>query len=231
MSRLVMVMGVQRSGTNALFKCLTSARGVQAFNEAPDNAAFEACDLRPEPTLRALLAAAPGPVVLKPINESKHRPVAAVLEEFGAHDLRAVWIFRDPVNCYHSHIVRWAGFRGRPEAFAASWSARNRSALDALAAHPERLALVRYEDLVADPRVLASLAAFLGLSGAWLFRADRAAGQQEVSVEAQCVIQAHTLDLLAALDAARTFRRVDPLPPWPARAWARVQGRLLRAIG
>ncbi|MFH1465696.1 MAG: sulfotransferase [Pseudomonadota bacterium] len=231
MSRVVMVMGVQRSGTNALFKCLTSGPGVTALNEAPDNAAFEACDLRPEPALRALLQAAPGPVVLKPINESKRRPVAAVLEEFAAHELRAVWIFRDPVNCYHSHVVRWEGFRDRPEAFAAAWCARNRSALAALAAHPERLALVRYEDLVADPRVLSDLAAFLGLRGAWLFRADSRAGRQALPPEIQRQLEADTAEVLASLDSARTFRRADPLPPWPARAWARARGRWLRGVG
>lgn len=229
MTRLVMIMGVQRSGTNALFKCLGSGRGVRAYNE-DDPILFSDCNLRPEPEIRASLAQA-SHVLLKPINETKLRSVAAVLEEFEGYDTRVAWIYRDPVNCYQSHVLRWEGFRDRPDAFAKAWCERNRSALDALDLHGERIAIVRYEDLVHDPRVLSSLASYLDVPGAWLFRADSQAGRRELSPPLQQRLDEGTGPVLAQLDQARRFSARSPLPSGPARLLARVRGRLLRQIG
>lgn len=226
MSRLVFIMGVQRSGTNALFKSLSSDPAVLGVNEAPDSAFFEEVLLRPEPELRPHLQAWPGPVVLKPISETNRRSVADVLAEFAAYDLRVAWIYRDPVNCFHSHVVRWQGFRDRPEAFAEHWSQRNRSLLEALPEHGERLAVVRYEDLVEDPAVFAELVAWLGIPGSYLFRPDRGAGRSEQPAAVQAAIDVGTAGTLARLDAVRRFQagRASALD----RAGARLAGRVRR---
>jgi len=226
-TRLVLIMGVQRSGTNALFKSLTSDPGVLGVNEAPDGPFFQDVLLRPEPELRPHLQAATGPVVLKPISETNHRGVDDVLVELAAYDPRVPWIYRDPVNCFHSHIVRWQGFRDRPEAFAAHWSERNQRALDALGSHGERIAVVRYEDLVTDPQVFVDLGAWLQLPGAYLFRADRGEGRAEQPQEVQALIDAGTAEVRAALDAARRFRAGEA--GTLSRAGHRLVGRVRRA--
>ncbi len=209
MDRLVLIMGVQRSGTNALFKSLTSDPAVLGVNESPDSDFFVDVLLRPEPQLRPLLQAHPGPVVLKPISETTRRSVSDVLDEFADYDVVVPWIYRDPVNCFHSHVERWKGFRGRPDAFADHWSRRNRSVLDALERHGDRIAVLRYGDVVADPVVFHDLCGFVGITGSYLFRPDKNLGRTQQPRAVQARLDAGTADTLAALDAARRFRARD----------------------
>jgi len=222
-------MGVQRSGTNALFKSLSSSAAVRAFNESMDSPWFDRLDLRPVAQLEALLASDPRPVVLKPINETKTRSVADVLEEWSDHDVRVAWTYRDPVNAFFSHVTRWEGFRGQPEEFARHWAARNRAVLDALRPFGARIAIVRYEDLSVDASVLDELGAFLGIPTCYLFRRDRAAGWHEVSDQEQDLIARGTADVLARLHRSRRFvARPDP------RLWTnrlrRARGRVSREL-
>jgi len=224
--RLVMIMGVQRSGTNALFKCLTSSAGVQGYNESPDNDFFEGINLRPERELRELIRRAPRHLVLKPINETMHRQVGDVLQEFALHAPRVVWIFRDPVNCYQSHIVQWKGFRDKPAAFAEAWCRRNASALAACGDQAEELAVVAYEDLVADPAVLKELCGFLGIPGAYLFRGDSGGGRRAQPPEVQERIDALTAQVWQQLRAARSFRARSASDL--ERGTQRLKGRLER---
>lgn len=222
----MLLLGVQRSGTNALFKCLESGPGVEAHNEAPDGPFFERVLLRPMDELRPRLENRSRPLLLKPISESTRRPVAALLDEWAAYAPRAIWLYRDPVQVFHSHVERWQGFRDRPAAFAEHWSARNASALEALAGHGEALAIVRYEDLIADPAVFAALAAWCGLPGAYLFRADQGRGRGLQPAEVQALLDEACAPVLARLDGARRFR-ADAARPL-ARTTARALGRLRR---
>ena len=73
-SRLVFVMGVQRSGTNALFKSLE--RGAKhAFNESDDSPLFTGFYLRDDAVVCSVLDGLSGVVVAKPISETKRRSV------------------------------------------------------------------------------------------------------------------------------------------------------------
>lgn len=229
MTHLVLIMGVQRSGTNALFKSLTSDPTVLGVNEAPDSSFFVDVLLRPEPALRPHLAAHPGVVVLKPISETTRRGVDAVIDELAAYDPRVPWIYRDPVNCYQSHIERWEGFRDRPAEFADHWSRRNALALAALETHGQRIAIVRYEDLIEDPQVFSGLCGWLDVPGAYLFREDRGRGRSTQSADVQRIIDDGTRPVRLALEQARTFRAGDAGAL--SRAGARLSGRLRRQWG
>lgn len=229
MTGLVLIMGVQRSGTNALFKSLSSDASVLGVNESPDSAFFVELLLRPEPQLRPHLLAHDGVVVLKPISETNHRGVDALLDELSAYDPRVAWIYRDPVNCFHSHIERWTGFRDRPDAFAQHWTRRNALALAALSSRRDRMAIVRYEDLVTDPQVFTGLATWLGVTGAYLFRADHGRGRATQPAPVQQIIDAGTAQARQALDRARTFRAGEAGAL--TRTSARLAGRLKRQWG
>ena len=170
-SPLVFIMGVQRSGTNALFRSL-SGGAAQAYNEAHSSPLFESMYLRPELQVRQTIAAAGGPVLAKPISETKRRSVRDVFREYARYDLRVAWIYRDPVNCYASHINRWDEYKGRAEAFVQSWCQRNQMALDGLEDAGGRLAIVRYRDLIDDHRLIKQLGDFLGLRGRYRFLHD-----------------------------------------------------------
>ena len=199
--RLIFVMGVQRSGTNALFSSLE--RGARhAFNESPDSPLFDDFYLRDAGVVREVLDGCSGVVLVKPISETKRRSVSDVLDEYADYGPSVVWIYRDPVNCYASHIERWTGFRGRPEAFAESWSERNQSVLDALGMHEERITIVRYEDLTRSPAMVVSLGASVGLRIRSKFRRDHRRGRRELSREVTSVIEEGTQGVLQALDHA-----------------------------
>lgn len=105
--RFIFVMGVQRSGTNALRRSLSLSPGVIAFNEAEDSEYFHNWYLRPEPDIREHLMAVPLPVLFKPISETLRRPLADIIEEYADYDLSVVWIYRDPLNVYYSTAKRW----------------------------------------------------------------------------------------------------------------------------
>ena len=218
MSKLVFVMGVQRSGTNSLFDSLTS-RAVTPYNESVSSPLFEEMLLRPEPVVRPVLEASRLPVLVKPISESKVRSVRAVLEEFSAHDLRVVWIYRDPINCYASHIQRWSGYRGQSQKFGEDWADRNQSVLDALEHFGDQICLVRYADLIADPGVIASVGDFLSLPARYRFRADSDRGRQVLDSQIIQTLTEKTHDVLAKMDLCRTYlpEHVSPLSRWLAR--------------
>ena len=229
MARVIFLMGVQRSGTNALFKSLSSSAEVRAANESVDSPWFRELDLRPEAEVRALLEGDERPVVLKHINETKARSVHDVLHEWRDHDVRVAWTYRDPVNCYHSHVKRWQGFRGQPEAFARHWALRNGSVIDALKEHGPRIAVVRYEDLAVDAAVLDRLASFLEIPACYLFRPDRAGGWREVPAQEQDLIARETADALARLDRSRRFV-ARPEPRMLTNRLRRLEGRVRRQL-
>lgn len=202
--RLVMIMGVQRSGTTALYDGLAAAPGVTGRNEHPNDDLFDDYFLRPEPELRAALAALQGTVVMKPVRESQRRSPREVAEEYRDYDLTIVWPYRDPVNVYHSWVVK--GWIKQPHGFINRWLMRNEACLGTREALGERLVVVRYEDLVAHPSCGEALAATLGLVHGPSFRADSNLGRTSVPADVQATIDGMTHDTLARLDAARTVR-------------------------
>jgi cytochrome P450 len=207
-----MVMGVQRSGTTALLESL-SYGGFIAFNESPSDYVYDNFYLRPEPELRSLFHEIPGAILLKPISETFRRSVREVFEEYAAYDLHIVWIYRDPVNATHS--IELFGFTGRPSTvpeLAEQWKERNQSVLDALPVYPDRLTIVRYEDLAESPSLLVALGRRLGIEAFPHFRGDSGGGRREMAPEQQALVDEVTGKTRACLDAARTVLPLTSAP-------------------
>ena len=205
---LIMVMGVQRSGTNVLFDSLATDRTLSAFPEDIDSAFYCNFLLRPLSEVAPLIERAPGRVLLKPISETGTRGLTKVAEEYRSYPLHFVWIYRDPVNVFDSmRRERWlAADEVDHPAHIRGWCKRNEYALQFQQQSPEQIAIVRYEDLCFDPAVFRQLTRWLGLDCNSYFRKDNAKGRNHVAVVAQRNIDAGTADALGALDAARTFR-------------------------
>lgn len=204
--RVIIIMGVQRSGTTALFETLATDLGLTAYHEHPDNALYYDYYLRPEPEIRAILQAAPGAVLLKPVKESNKRGVEAVFEEYAAYDLRIVWLYRDPVNVIHSWVCKGWTTQANAIPVALEWVARNQAMLEVMAAFQDRLIIVRYEDLLQEAAVLERLKSSLGLTGQSTLRTDSNAGRTNVPERLQALIDQITGRTLALLDQARTLR-------------------------
>ena len=204
--RLVMIMGFQRSGTTALFNTLSTASGVSARHEHPDDEIYAQYELRPEVEIRPVLHSLPGTVLLKPVKESAKRSPLEVAEEFGDYDLTIVWLYRDPVNVYQSWQRKGWVKKVVPNGFGYHWVRRNARCLDSIAALGERLVIVRYEDLVSQPACVDALAERLGFVVRSTLQADSNAGRVHLPAEVQETIDGATRGMLARLDDARSIR-------------------------
>jgi hypothetical protein len=203
MQRLVMVMGVQRSGTNAFFNSLAADTRYRLFNESDDSEVFFDWNLRPEPEIRALFTQ-PGEVLLKPVNETDFREVSDVLHEYRHYDVWIPWIYRDPVNVHHSWWVKW--HTPEVDAFVEMWNRRNRSILNALSHHAAKIAIVSYEDLVKDRRVFDKVCRFFDIAGDYKFRPDSGSGRRALPADVIQFIDRGTAQVRAALGEARRHR-------------------------
>jgi hypothetical protein len=106
-TRLVFVVGAQRSGTRLPLQVIEQAPDVTTFSEGADPF-FDDVLLRPLDEIERLVRQSPSPIVaLKPICET-HR-VHELLDRFPAS--RAVWIFRNYQDTVNSTSVKWTSGR------------------------------------------------------------------------------------------------------------------------
>jgi len=201
-----MVMGVQRSGTTALFISLAHDPSLWPYLENESDEFYDQYFLRPEREIQPLLLKTPGTLLLKPISESRHRSLADIFNEYAAYDLSIAWIYRDPVNViYSGHAMGWYGLE-HYEYLAQDWSRRNKTVLDGLPHYRERVILVQYCDLIADWTIFRRLCQRLGVTGENKFRVDSNAGRNLLAAEIQQKIDAITAQTMADLNRARTYR-------------------------
>lgn len=213
MQKLVMVMGVQRSGTNALFFSLASDPTLISYNEAASDALYADFFLRPEPEIRPLLQSARSGVLLKPNSETRRRSLGDVFQEYAKYDLHIVWVYRNPVNIFYSHYTMgWIQYQDISHAYHLNeWNLRNQQILDALPMHAARLTIVRYEDAVADSNILSALFRRVGVNGQNRMRGDTNGGRKRLPRAVQTHIARETQTVHKALDRARTFKPALPI--------------------
>lgn len=99
------VFGCQRSGTKMLMRVLDRSPATRIFHE--NNAlAFHDFQLRPDPILRALVAANPAPSqIFKPICNGQEAD--AILARFP--DAVGLWTYRRPDDVANSAVQKWGG--------------------------------------------------------------------------------------------------------------------------
>jgi len=124
-TRVVFVVGSQRSGTRVPLRVLERSPDVFTFSEGT-SPYFQRVFLQPLDVIERLLSRSPFPVVaLKPICET-HR-VIELLEHFPGS--RALWIFRNYQDAVNSASAKWMSGReavrrlAHGELQAASWRA------------------------------------------------------------------------------------------------------------
>ena len=220
--QLIMVMGAQRSGTTALFRSLALDRALTSFHESAEDALYYLYRLRPVRETAPILNAATGAVLLKPITETLDRSLEELKTEYANYALKFVWIYRDPVNVLHSMSRKgWLPCALEGEPGAGTWVARNQLALRFQKDDPAAIAIVRYEDLLSDPKIFGSLCKSLGVHGTPVFREDRGSGRSDLPLAVQRAIEAATEATLRELDSARTFRP-GRLQRWKSAARAKL---------
>ncbi len=202
--RVIMIMGVQRSGTNALFRSLARDSRYTSCNESADSSIFKHWYLKSEPEIRPFLLKTSRPLLIKPISETIRRGVEDVFREFEDYDIWIPWIYRDPVNVYYSHTQRWPD-RKNARRFAEEWNRRNHAILRVLRTFGNRIGIVKYEDLVAHPGVFQQVCQFFDVDGTSEFRTDSAAGRKTLGDRLITELERDTSAVIGSLDAARRF--------------------------
>lgn len=205
--KLVMVMGVQRSGTTALFRSLALDWDLIGIDES-DEKAFDNFFLKPEQEIRPILNALPGAVLLKPISETFIRSVADVFEEYKAYDLKVIWIYRDPIKVFYSRYIKgWVKLDTTSiVSFIRSWNRRNSLMLQCLPVYSSEIAIVSYDDLITDSQVFYDLCDYFDLHGMYLFRQDSSTGRKNLSKTYKAMIDVATFPVLNQLKRARRFK-------------------------
>lgn len=209
-NKLIMVMGLQRSGTSALTEALGQDPSLRVETEQPGGPVYDRYFLRPEPELRPYLWRIKQRVLLKPISEVQVRSVENVLREFDDYGVQLVWIFRDPVNVWSSAQVEFGLSDAHFDQWVELWNEGNRSVVEALRGpYADRIAIIRYEDLIESRGVFSALCRFLGIRDAnnIFWRRDEKKGRRRLAAEIQQRIEsgtAETFDILMA-------RRIRPV--------------------
>ena len=133
----VIIMGVQRSGTDTLLESLSFDKNFNSYNEG-DSRAFDNWFLKKEKDLRELMK---NPCIFKAISETgrggdaptdlinstKREKIYDFFYEFSNYKLRIPWIYRNPVNVYYSWHEKW----NTPlDIFLNQWNKRNKIVLN-----------------------------------------------------------------------------------------------------
>ncbi len=169
--KIVMITGIQCSGTSALLKSLSRDSGVVTINESLDNELFCSWNLRPEAKIRPFLANMDKTLLTKPVNETRRRSIVELFNEYRDYDLRVIFLYRNPVNVYFSQLMKRVKDKTITE-FIDDWNSRNRHVIEAMPRYKDRIFLVSYEDIIADKRVFRDLCNFAGINGKSVFRKD-----------------------------------------------------------
>ena len=207
--KLIILMGVQRSGTTALFNVLASVPGVSACQEAASDSIYDDFYLRPEREIREALHSLPGAVLLKPVRESEVRSPGEVAAEYKDYDLRIIWLYRDPINVFYSYSrLGWAdsSLIGA-KIFANRWAQRNLGAMVDAPRLEGQILIVCYEDLVAHPNLVNNLCAALWLENPPqnTLRKDSESGRLSLPRSIQALIEKRTAEILRNLKKKRSI--------------------------
>ena len=204
--KLIMIMGVQRSGTNILRESLSQDPTITSFNESVESAVFLNWYLRPEGEIRGTLENASSAVLLKPISETRMREVSDVIEEYKNYELWIIWLYRDPVNVYSSQALKWEYIKRRDlDQFICDWNKRNTSVLSAVPRYGSKIIILKYEDLISSPEMFRSLCELVKIDGKYLFRKDSAEGRKKLSQNVIETIDQKTVPIISELDKKRRF--------------------------
>lgn len=134
--RVLLVSGVQRSGTNMVMDLLEASPEADVYHET-DPRAFQNYMMRDEVTIARLIARSPFPlVVIKALHEAER--ARALLDRFAP--ARFVWVFRNWPDVVNSNMRSWPGGRNQIEDIirdpaSAKWRGRGMT--------PETHAMVR----------------------------------------------------------------------------------------
>ena len=204
--KLIMVMGMQRSGTTALLYALGQDPSVQVENEEPGGPLYDQYRLRSAKTIHPELMRIKRRVLLKPVVEAEYREIDDVIREFIVYDPLIAWIYRDPIDVWSSAKNTFHLPTGDMTSWLKAWVKGNESALRSLSGpFRDRIRAVGYHDLIQHREVFDALCEFLRLEprNNLFWREDPKKGRHSLPEEIQKLIEHKTTAVMQQLHAQR----------------------------
>ncbi|MBX9654750.1 sulfotransferase [bacterium] len=212
--KLIMVMGMQRSGTTALLYALGQDPSIQVENEEPEGPLYDAYRLRPADIIHGELIRMKRRVILKPVLEAEYREIDDVVQEFLIYDPLVVWIYRDPVDVWSSAKNTFSLSSDDMLDWLKRWVRGNESALRSLSGpFRERIRAVSYNDLIEKRDVYRTLCDFLRLRPVnnLFWRENPKKGHRSLPESIRSLIERKTKWVMKRLEANR-LRPLATLP-------------------
>jgi hypothetical protein len=103
--RLILVVGVQRSGTNMIMEVFSRGFQYDSFSDS-DSQFFDNCEFRPTNEVIKRSSSVLAPIIaLKPMMETYK--LNEMLQEFP--NCQGIWVYRCMADVVNSHVAQWAG--------------------------------------------------------------------------------------------------------------------------
>jgi len=177
--RVILLMGVQRSGTNALRKSLEHDTSIISYNEGIYNIFFEKWLLRPKKSYTEFLTQLNfKTVLLKPVQETRLKKIEEIITGFDIFNCYIIWPFRNPINVYYSQNKK---SKRSIKSFIADWNKRNSDAIDFYINKKDDILFVEYEKLLTDKEYLNNIFKYTNINGKDIFLNDSNAGINTLS--------------------------------------------------
>lgn len=195
---ILMILGYQRSGTNALFKSFKKDTRYAFHNESNYSEMMESWALRPEKEIRYFLNKE-AKIVTKPISESYLRTTRELFEEYKGYDVRYVLIIRDIVNIYYSNNEHDRDYYDNDiDKFVSLYN--ERMSLTLIGLEDRDGLVIRYEDVIDNPEFYFKVCDYLGITGNHIFRKDSNLGNKNLSEAELNTIEKGTSEIKEQLD-------------------------------
>jgi hypothetical protein len=212
--KLIMVMGMQRSGTTALLYALGQDPSIQVENEEPEGPLYDVYRLRSADVIHGELIRMKRRVILKPVLEAEYREIDDVIQEFLIYDPLVVWIFRDPIDVWSSAKNTFSLSSDDMLDWLKRWVKGNESALRSLSGpFRDRIRAVSYTDLIEQREVYRTLCDFLRLRPVnnLFWRENPKKGHRSLPQSIRSLIERNTRSVMNRLEANR-LRPLATLP-------------------
>lgn len=212
--KLIMVMGMQRSGTTALLYTLGQDPSIQVENEEPEGPLYDAYRLRPADIIHGELIRMKRRVILKPVLEAEYREIDEVIQEFLIYDPLVVWIYRDPIDVWSSAKNTFSLSSDDMLNWLMRWVKGNESALRSLSGpFRDRIRAVSYTDLIEQREVYRTLCDYLRIQplNNLFWRENPKKGHRSLPESIRNLIERKTRWVMKRLEANR-LRPLATLP-------------------
>lgn len=193
---VILLLGVQRSGTNAIRRSLENDKLILSINESISNDFFKDWLLKPKSEYENKINGLHNvTLLLKPVQETRKRNIISIMNDFSEYKTTILWPFRNPINVYYSQKIKKD--RSVYE-FLNDWINRNSDAIK-YSENNNNIIFIPYEKLINDKEYFASLCVKINVNGKFMFKQDSKKGELNLNNKIKNEITKRTQEIYSKL--------------------------------